>query len=206
MKTNLTKLLPILPILCGLLIGCVSQEETTSSQSQLSDNVDSENAPRTVIKSSNIHEAAKSGDLDAVKEAIKNGSNVNKRGEFQKTPLMIACENGHLEIVKFLIQQGADVNIKNDSGSTALFYAAEASKNNMEIVKLLLQKNVDVNARDSSGSTALMFFCFNGHTESVKLLLQKNANVNVNNYDGRTALFDASLKVANPAKMDTDSG
>ena len=44
----------------------------------------------------------KSGDVNAVRECIASGSDVNEQREDCETALMFAAENGFLDIVKYL--------------------------------------------------------------------------------------------------------
>ena len=59
-----------------------------------------------------IHDAAKDGNMDAVKQLIQLGANVDQKNLYLQTPLYIAVENGQIEIAKFLIENGANVNFK----------------------------------------------------------------------------------------------
>ena len=70
-----------------------------------------------------FHDAAKRGNIDAVKKHLAAGTDVNiKAGTF--TPLHNAAAEGHEEIVKLLIVKGANINAKNGYGHTPLNTAA----------------------------------------------------------------------------------
>jgi ankyrin repeat protein len=79
-------------------------------------------------------EAAKRGDLSAVKHFIANGAYVNAHNEFT-SPLEIASLKGHLEVVRALIDKGAYVNETDERGGTALYLAS--LNGHKEIVELL---------------------------------------------------------------------
>ena len=74
--------------------------------------------PRT--PSISIHEAAKDGNIEAVKQHLIAGTDPNFEDEFSSetgntnfsgtTPLHVATGNGHKEIAEFLISEGANVN------------------------------------------------------------------------------------------------
>ena len=91
-----------------------------------------------------IHEAAANGNIEAVKQHIAAGTDVNVKNEFGWTPLYYAAWGGHKEIVELLIAKGADVNKDDDDESTPLHYAA--LKGQKEIAELLIAKGADVNA------------------------------------------------------------
>jgi hypothetical protein len=66
------------------------------------------------------------GDVNAIKNLIMTGANINKKS-VGLTPLMYAARHNKIEIVKLLISRGAKLKIKSDKGFTALKYA-EISK------------------------------------------------------------------------------
>jgi ankyrin repeat protein len=66
------------------------------------------------------------GDVNAIKNLITTGANINKKS-VGLTPLMYAARHNKIEIVKLLISRGAKLKIKSDKGFTALKYA-EISK------------------------------------------------------------------------------
>ena len=58
--------------------------------------------------------ACRKGDIEAVKQYLAAGANVNaKEGFFGTTPLHLATRKGHTEIVELLITAGADVNARD---------------------------------------------------------------------------------------------
>ena len=67
-----------------------------------------------------IHEAAEEGNIEAVKQHLAAGTDVNAKIEGGGTPLHIATHLGHKEIAKLLIAKGADVNAKIEDGKAPL--------------------------------------------------------------------------------------
>ena len=64
-----------------------------------------------------IHDAAMKGNIEAVKQHLAAGTDVNAKGGWPKgTPLHRAASVGHKEITKLLIANGADVNAKDYHG------------------------------------------------------------------------------------------
>jgi len=53
-----------------------------------------------------ITEAAKTGDVITVREAIQNGTHVDTRDKYYKTALMAACSQGNISMVNFLLSKG----------------------------------------------------------------------------------------------------
>jgi cytohesin len=100
-----------------------------------------------------IHIATKVGHIEAVKQHLAAGTDVDARDRQDKTPLHPAAQFGHKEIAELLIAAGADVHAKDKWGFTPLHQAARSGRN--EIVGLLIAKGADVNAKDKKGKTPL---------------------------------------------------
>lgn len=101
-----------------------------------------------------LHTAAITGNLEAVQQHIKAGSDLNvKEPTRGSSPLITAAMFGRTEIAMALIEAGADVNYQNYEGSTALHTAAFACRT--EIVKALLDNGADKTLRNKSGRIAL---------------------------------------------------
>ena len=60
-----------------------------------------------------IHVAAK-GDIEAVKQHLAAGADVNAKDKIRGTPLHYAAAYGHKKIVELLIAAGADVNLQDE--------------------------------------------------------------------------------------------
>jgi len=149
--------------------------------------VDHASALRPVVDHATLLKAAESGNVNAIKDLLEKGADVNAIDEWGNTALSEAARAGHIAVVKLLIDKGADVNAKDDKrgwifnytfdrrGMTALMWAAE--RGHTEVVKFLIEKGADVNARNSGGWTALSFAARAGHIEVVKLLIKKGADI-----------------------------
>ena len=78
-----------------------------------------------------IHKAARDGNIEAVKQHLDAGTDVNAKslaallGQDGATPLHFAALNGRKVIVELLIAKGADVNAKDDNGRTPLDWASK---------------------------------------------------------------------------------
>ena len=59
-----------------------------------------------------IHKAAYDRNIEAVKQAIDDGADLNAKDNVNMTPLIYAINNSQKEIVELLIANGADVNAK----------------------------------------------------------------------------------------------
>ena len=67
-----------------------------------------------------IQKAATIGHIDAVKQHLAAGADVNAKADGRMSPLHKAAWGGHKEIAELLIAKGADVNAKDEDGETPL--------------------------------------------------------------------------------------
>ena len=121
--------------------------------------------------------ACEEGDLFKVRQLIKEGCNVNTRGEYGTTPLMEAAERGHNQVVEELIRKGARVNVKSNGQQTALYWASR--EGHCSVVKTLCAAGADTNVQDLWGQTPLMWAARWGRDEIVCELIRAGASVNV---------------------------
>ena len=101
-----------------------------------------------------LHTAILTDNLEAVKQHITVGSNLNEKDPFGgSSPLITAAVFGKREAAELLLDAGADINFQNNDGSTALISAAFFGHSG--IVQLLLEKNADKTIKNKYGTTAL---------------------------------------------------
>jgi ankyrin repeat protein len=140
-----------------------------------------------------LHQAVIDNDPQAVKQALRDGADVNAPEteetsalDLDSTPLIVAAGKEHVEIVEILIGSGADVNATGEFDITAL--SETAIKGNNEIVTMLLEAGAEIDAVNKWGKTALMWAADYGQIDTVKLLLEAGADPSLKNEDGMTAL------------------
>jgi hypothetical protein len=146
--------------------------------------------PTSFHSTSLLFQAVRNGQVEKVASAIERGANVNAKGEFGDTPLIVASWRGKLDIVKLLLERGADVHATNDIGETALFWAVPRP----EVAAALISAGSNVNARNDYLSTPLMYAAKLGYPDTVKILLESGADRNARNEYGETALLLAEAK------------
>ena len=98
-----------------------------------------------------INGAAAGGDIEAVKDFLVAGTDVNTKDGWEWTPLHNAAWWGHKEMGELLLANGAGVNAKNNVGWTPLHMAA--INGHKEIVELLVAGGADVNSKNNNGET-----------------------------------------------------
>jgi hypothetical protein len=113
-----------------------------------------------------IHEAAFNGNIEAVKQHLAAGTDMNAEPVDPPfgTPFVLAVHSGHKEIVELLIAEGADVNAKNDNDGTPLHLAS--IRGHKEVAELLIAKGADVNAKNDNDGTPLRDAAEGGRKET----------------------------------------
>ena len=161
--------------------------------------------PTGKVPDISIHEAAQEGNIEAVKQHLADGADVNAKLKAEKwqdiagwTPLHFAARSNRKEIVELLITVGADVNVEADNGLTPLHNASGADK---EVAELLIAEGPDVNAKDRTEWTPLHYAACRGNKEVVEPLIANGADVNAKDGGGDTPL-DEAIKYDNPETAD----
>lgn len=67
-----------------------------------------------------LHAAASLDDVEAIKQLVEQGANLEARGEYGMTPLHFAVLKDNRNAVKILVDLGANQNAENDDGVTPL--------------------------------------------------------------------------------------
>ena len=182
-----------------MLVGCgESQQSAPAIEVKPVEPVAGAKAPAI-----SIYNAAGFGDIEAIKQHLATGTDVNAKGVAGWTALQRAAWYYHIEIVELLIANGADVNAKVEAGDykgqTPLDLAEEVDEDDSpedkavkkEIANLLRKHGGKptepvAEAAKPEPSTAkapdipLWTAAFNGNIEAVKQHLAAGADVNEN--------------------------
>jgi ankyrin repeat protein len=140
-------------------------------------------------------DAARRGDIAAVKSLIKQGADPNAAQGDGLTALHLAAQQGNLEIAKALLGAKANVASKTRIGGyTPLHLAAQGA--HLQVVKALLDAGADPAAvTTTSGVTPLHLAAqaLNGEP-TVRELVRRGAPVNAVEGQGQTALMFAAAE------------
>lgn len=162
--------------------------------------------PHTV----SLIEAVKNHDLESVRQALKNKTNLEVTDALKRTPLMIATVNNDVEIAKLLIEAGADVNARDQKQDTPLFVAAQEGHH--LILHFLFKTHPNFKILNRFGGNALNASCERGQVDSVRDLLKTKIDKNHKNLLGWTpliiavALGDGSAKYVEIVKLLIEAG
>jgi ankyrin repeat protein len=124
-----------------------------------------------------LFQAAKKGNPDNIRAALKSGADVNARDKNGLTPLMHAAKTGKERAVEILISEGADSTSVDNFGMGAISRAA--SSGSPTIIAHLIQKGADIEFVDGEGLTPLIRAVRKGKRQAVELLIDKEANADV---------------------------
>ena len=140
-----------------------------------------------------LHDAAKAGDSDRVKQLLDQGANVAEPDSTGEPPLLIAALVGKTDVVAILLDRGADIETRNKGGLTALHAAAYGG--HLDTVKLLVEKGAAVNdQKNFYHMSPLHASAEEGHAEIVAFLLANKAEIEATERNGYTPLTQAGWR------------
>jgi ankyrin len=134
-----------------------------------------------------IVDAAKSGDLEALRALVRKGASVNAAEADGTTALHWASYRDDLAGADLLIRAGAKVNAANDLGVTPLWTASLNGSDAM--VRRLLDAGANPNAALLAGESPLMVAARTGNATIVERLIAKGADLNARGARSQTALM-----------------
>jgi len=144
-NNSLTAIIKIYFVAMLATLATCKDKSTTTQQASSSTEIE---APAI-----DIHTAVVSGNIEALKQHLAAGTNINEKDPFGgSSPLISASLFGKTDMAKILIDAGADLNFQNNDGSTALHTSAFFCR--PEIVQLLLDKGANKTIKNKFGSTA----------------------------------------------------
>jgi ankyrin repeat protein len=117
--------------------------------------------------------AARDGETEVFKKALKWTSDINDKDEYGWTALTYATVHGDQRMVKSLLSRHADVNIVDEDGRSILMHAIDYNYNSL--AELLIKNKADLNQRDKKGATALGLAWAKSNDKMVALLEKAGA-------------------------------
>lgn len=148
-RKSFYKTLSILMIVPTFVIFFSCQGQNKKENQQIKETSVSETKPPAL----DIHAATFMGNLEAINQHIKAGSDLNEKDQYGSTPLTIAATFNKTDVALALINAGADFNMQSADGSTPLHTASFFCRK--EIVEALLDTGADKTLRNNYGSTPL---------------------------------------------------
>ena len=135
-----------------------------------------------------IHNAARSGDVQRINQLLKTGADVNEASSFG-TALHFAVIGNQIAAVHALIEAGADVDAPSEALGTSLHVAAQYGA--ADIASVLIKAGADVNARSKFEFTPLHTAAFKGSAEVAQKLLNAGADATALAYSTGSGTFES---------------
>jgi len=118
-----------------------------------------------------IHKAAYDGHIEAVKQHLAAGADVNAKDGIGWSVLDQALASKNEELVKFIKASGG-----NSNAGKSIYVASGIG--DLKAVKQHLDTGKDVNAKNRDGVTPLHYAAWDAHKEIAELLIANGADVN----------------------------
>lgn len=135
-----------------------------------------------------IYEAAYCGEIEKLKQYIKEDVDLNKRDDGGDLPLNLAASYNKFEAIKLLLENGANVNGRSGYSRTALMNA-----DSLDVIELLLKYGADIFLKDEAGDNALLSASRRCNIIKTEILLKNGMDINTTNKLGQTSLIKAIL-------------
>ena len=133
-----------------------------------------------------LHRAVRDRDLEALRDRIARGDDVNGRDGVGRTPLISACHYAQHECARALIEANASVD---NNGLTPLMRASHWGQ--QKCARALIDAGAAVDIVNYGGKTALVLACNFGSYECTRALIDAQADLELTNRDGQNALMIA---------------
>ena len=119
-----------------------------------------------------IHACAQRGDLEGLRRALDEGSDVHARDQDGVTPLHWAAINGHYECCQLLLSRGADVNITGGTlRATPMHWCTRQGQ--VQVMSLLLDHGANPLQLDGQGFHTLHLATHSSLVMTIVYLLQR---------------------------------
>ena len=149
---------------------------------------------------SGLYDAAANNDVEAVRDLVDAGVDVNAKSTVGESILTNAVIRAGPEVVQILVDAGADVNAKDNFGNPVLFEAVSPygwGPEAKQILQILVDAGANVNVKDDDGRPVLDEAIRPGniltdHPEIVRVLVDGGADVNIDQ-NGTPIIFRALL-------------
>ncbi|XP_067661057.1 ankyrin repeat domain-containing protein 50-like [Haliotis asinina] len=141
-----------------------------------------------------LHLACDKGHVEVVEYVLSlDKVDINSRGRWKRTPLIIAGINGNKKVVELLMRNGANPSLRDGPGKNILHYICWGG--DVEVLKYILSLNkMDIDSRGERERTPLITAGLKGHKDVVELLVENGADLSLTDKRGDNILHFACDK------------
>lgn len=140
-----------------------------------------------------LHIAICIDNIDAVKELIALGANINLKNKDDDNPLFLAIKLHKISIIDYLCKlKATNINDTNKNGDTPLIAAVR--ENSSAACEILLGHQADPDKQNNMGETAAILACSLNHHHCLNMLIKYGANLNLFDMTGRTPVTVSLIK------------
>ncbi|XP_071084412.1 ankyrin repeat domain-containing protein 50-like isoform X2 [Haliotis cracherodii] len=141
-----------------------------------------------------LHVACIGGHVEILKHVLSLGiAGINSRGQYGRTPAMMAAGCQRKDAFEVLKNKGADLSLVDDDGNTILHVASIGG--HQEVIKLIIaMKIVDINSKGQCKRTPVRMVDFRKHRTAFDLLVNKGADLSQVDDKGENILHVACLE------------
>jgi uncharacterized protein len=104
---------------------------------------------------SELHYAARDGDLSAVEKLVSAGADVNLQDTHGWSPLHFAAQASAADVAVFLIARGASIDPEDSFGNTPLSRATFNSRGGGDVICVLRNAGADPKKKNKTGVSPL---------------------------------------------------
>lgn len=147
------------------------------------------------------------GDLEAVREMVKAGANLNAVSNGRDLLGCAIARRESFEAVRLLLELGVEPNPISDGGgnyvhTAAVGYKRKRMEDSGKIIDLLIKYGVDFDTPNDEGNTPLHTAALDGNEYALRAILKHKPKIDRKNNEGKTA-YELALK--KKAKSETDA-
>ncbi len=154
--------------------------------------------PRMTVEAP-VADAAERGDLEAIRELLRQGADVNTAQSDGMTALHWAAVHDDADLARTLLYAGATVRATTRLGGYAPLHLASRG-GSVAVARLILEAGADPDLFTKTGVTALHFAADADAAELVRALIEYGADVNAqDHFAERTPLMFAAVRGADAA-------
>lgn len=125
-------------------------------------------------------EALMARDADALRKAIADGSDINRKTDDGSYPIIVAAVHSTADLMKIMTAYGVNPHVTDKMNRNSMHYAAILG--DVEKAKLLFALRVEVNKVDEEGMPPLYYAYLNRHIPVADFLV-KEAGADINRLD-----------------------